>query len=384
MEKYCEIKNINYNKKTSKYLLSASLFLLSNSYKSAERYVNGLKKIYEFIKVNPEYTLRLYYDNSIYKDPNYNFVINKLLKDKERIELVKFKCTPFITKFNVHRGTFGTLIRFLPIFEKSDYKIVYIIDIDDKSYDYIKLYFKKLEKDSVNIYAYILNDYGHRYNYEFDNKFDNVALANIFVKDYKFDLKIFIDFLESLITSDKLFEKIRQINKKVFKSKIREDIVDTYGIDEYFLNIILINRLKSNQIAFLKENYDISYFLENLIIYDSKPQTLIEEYLKDIIKQFYPVIKYQNKNVHELKKILYESMNIYSKEIYSKLFIENYFKTVNHFKEITIKYYYGNSFYIFNEAYIDDLLENDFDGINWYLKKNWDYLPDNIKNNVKI
>lgn len=389
MEKYCEIKKNNY-KSNTKYLLSASLFLLSNSYKGPNRYINGLKKLYEFVEKNKEFTLRIYYDDSVYQDSYYKFIINKFLKDKERIELVKFKCNKFLIDKNIHKGTFGTLLRFLPLFEKSDFKIIYIVDIDDTYYDYIKIYFEKFEKDLdqkilieyINFYFLCFDDYAERYCFQFDNKFGNVALANFFIKDYRFDIKIFTDFLEYILSSDELFKKIKKINEQFYKSNIRSDIIETYGIDEYFLNKILINKLNKSQIYFIKESYYISYFLENLIIYDSKPSNLIKKYLIEIIKQYYPEID-KHYCINELKNILLESTDINSEKKYSKLFFSNYFKTVDFFKKITLKYY-NNYFYIFNEAYIDDLIYNNFKDVSWYLKKNWNILPDNIKNNINL
>lgn len=386
MEKYCEIKNNNY-KGNTKYLLSASLFLLSNSYKGSRRYIDGLKKIYEFIQINKDFTLRIYYDDSIYKDSNYYYIIHKLLKNKDRIELVKFKCTQFMTNTKIHKGTFGTLLRFLPLFEKSNYKIIYIIDIDDLSYDYIKFYFKKLEKDNVNFYFYAFNDYESRYDYQFNNKFNNVVLGNIYVKDYRFDMNIFTDFLEYLLSNNELFIKIKKINQKFYGSNnIRSDIIETYGIDEYFLNKLLVNTLKESQVYFLKESYYIKYFLDNLIIYDSIPYNILYKYLIKIIQQFYPEIIVSDKSytIIELKNILLEATNIYSKEKYSKLFFSNYFKTVDYFKKLTLKYYNQEYFYIFNEAYIDDLIHNNFKDISWYFKKNWNHLPNNIKENLLL
>ncbi len=384
MEKYCEFKK-TYNKSSTKYLLSASLFLLSKSYKKSYKYINGLKTIYEFIKKNKDYTLRIYYDDSIYNDSYYSFTIDNLLKNKERVELINFKCTPFMINSNIHKGTFGTLLRFLPLFENSNYKVINIIDIDDKDYDYIDMHFKKIENSKYNVFGTVPKDYSSRYDYEFDNKFNNVVIANIYVKDYRFDIKLFTDYLNYLSKSNELYKKIRKINSQFMDvKKVRSDILESYGVDEYFLNKILINKLDKSQIYFSKENKYITYFLDNLIIYDSQPSNLIIFYLQEIISEFYPEIFNKSYTINSLKDLLYDAVNIESNSKYKNMFFSNYSNTVNKFKDLTLKYYYSDSFYIFDEKYIDLLIENDSMGISWYLKKYWNILPKHIKDNLKL
>ena len=70
MDKYCTINKSNTNQDIL-YLLSTSFFYLEKSYKSSQRYIDGILKIIQFINSNKYYGLRIYYDKSIFQNPQY-------------------------------------------------------------------------------------------------------------------------------------------------------------------------------------------------------------------------------------------------------------------------------------------------------------------------
>ena len=60
MNDYCAIKKNNYNNDVkNKYLLSTSFFYLEKSYKSSQRYIDGILKIIEFVEQNEFYILKI-------------------------------------------------------------------------------------------------------------------------------------------------------------------------------------------------------------------------------------------------------------------------------------------------------------------------------------
>ena len=382
MDNFCDFDITKDIKIKKKYLLSTSLFYLSDPYKNNSRYIDGLKKLIDFLKEKKNFILRIYYDNSIFENIQFKNIFNTL-KNNEYVELVNYSCKKFI-KNNYHFGTFGTLIRFLPIFELNDdndnFEIIYIIDIDDSNYDYIEKYIYELQNSNKNFMFYDWKNYGDRYFNKFNNKFGNLILANIFVKDYKFNIKIFTDFLDEIYNSDKLYKEIYKINKFYFNNK-NIDILFTYGVDEYFLNKCLINKLNKNQIIFSRENYYFNFYLKNLLIFDPY-STTINLYLKELISLFDQNILKKNINNYELRNILYQCIN-FKKNKYYNNFVKNYFIFCKEFKPITIKYY-EIAYHIFNELYIDDLFDNDFCGMSWYFKKNWKNIPKQIKNKIII
>lgn len=392
MEKYCKIKNnFNVNINANKYLLSTSFFYLEKSYKSSQRYIDGILKIINFVEQNKYYVLRIYYDESIFKNPKYAELFDKI-KTNSLVELCEYSCSQFIQSKPFHIGTFGTLLRFLPLFEKSHWEVIYILDIDDANYGYIKLYVDSLVSSNKKFYFYNLEDYGKKYLNQFNNKFDNAVIANIYVKNHRFDIKIFTNFLDWITKSNKLFKMIEHLNKNTYAFKNSpKDIIQTYGLDEYFLNINLINTLNKNDIGWIKENLYFDYFIGKIINYQNIQlfDIIIKEYYIEIISLLVSkptdIENYKNFSTNELKKIFEEIIKIDSinhKEL-RNIFLSNYFKFCVEYKKITLKYY--NKFYFaFDEIYIDDFISNDFDGISWYLKKNWDLFPKHITSNIKL
>ena len=60
MNNFCDFnitKDIKINKK---YLLSTSLFYLNDPYKNNSRYIDGLKKLIDFLKEKKNFILRIY------------------------------------------------------------------------------------------------------------------------------------------------------------------------------------------------------------------------------------------------------------------------------------------------------------------------------------
>lgn len=389
MNNYCTIQKNNSNPNiTNKYLLSTSFFYLEKSYKSSERYIDGILKIIEFVEQNEFYILRIYYDKSIFLNEKYANLFNKI-KTNKFVELYEYSCLKFIKSKPFHIGTFGTLLRFLPLFEKSQYEVIYILDIDDANYGYIKLYIDSLINSDKKFYFYNLEDYGKKYSNQFNNKFGDAIIANIYVKNYRFDIKIFINFLDSITKSNKLFKQIENLNKNSYAFKnSTKDIISTYGLDEYFLNIYLINTLNKKDIGWIKENLYFDYFVSKLINYKNSElfDLIKKEYYIDLIKLLSDEHSlYNSYTGEELKNIFNEIIKIDSTNYFElrKKFLSNYFEFCTQYKKITLDYY--NKFYfIFDELYIDEFILNDFDGISWYLKKNWNLFPKHIISNIKL
>jgi hypothetical protein len=398
MDNYCLIKKINNTKKnknlshkknknlsSKKYLLTTSFFYLEKSYKSSYKYINGLKKLIKFIDSNKEYYLRIYFDSSIFLNINYKILYTNL-KSNNKVELFQYTCLDFIKKSPFHIGTFGTLLRFLPLFEKSHYDIIYVTDIDLDNYDYIKFYIDKISKKNKHFFFIYKKDYEKRYLKKFNNKFSNTVFANVFVKNYRFDMKIFTDFLNLLMSSNKLFLEIGSINNeyKPFNN-VNSEIKQTYGVDEYFLNICLINRLNSKDISWITESLYFDYFFNNLTINSDDYLDIKKKYLLDIINilDINPI--YNSMSYNELKKNIMNMINIQSTiniNLKKKFFL-NYFKFIKMYKKITLDYY--NKFhFIMNNKYMKEFIENDFKTISWYFVKNFDLIPKNIVSKLEL
>ena len=191
INKYCTLVNTT-SVKPNKYLISVSLFYLKTSYKNVYKYINGLNRLVLFIDKYKTYTLRIYYDDSIFDNEEYTKMLD-LFKKNTNIELINYKCSHFLID-NYHIGTFGMLMRFLCLFEKSNYDVIYISDIDEKNYEWIEFIIKKIINYPQKIFITSVEDYNLKYLDAYNNKFNMTALSNIFVKNYRFDIKIFTDY----------------------------------------------------------------------------------------------------------------------------------------------------------------------------------------------
>tara|TARA_B110000037_G_scaffold218373_1_gene281248 strand:+ start:2131 stop:2493 length:363 start_codon:yes stop_codon:yes gene_type:complete len=109
--KFKPLFKIDYNNK--KNIFSACFFKLDGkSYKDFNIYLNGIQLFSKYVKKNrPDYSIRLFIDNSIYNDKK---IIN-ILKKLNNIELVLYECSDYKVNKNKHIGLFGTLIRFFSI-----------------------------------------------------------------------------------------------------------------------------------------------------------------------------------------------------------------------------------------------------------------------------
>lgn len=251
-------------------LLSICIFKMENPYRNFLGYEIKLKK---FIYECPSFAnIRLYVDDSTeYLAKNYS--------DIKHLEIIKFDCPEFKIGKG-HTGTFGTLVRFLPLFYwPSDYKIVWICDIDLK----INLEFDKQFIDDLKDadFSYVSNVY---YNVPWVSIKYNIVNYKILSK-FQFPIKLLNDFLIDLKQGGKteLVQKIITYDnsKKGSYSKynFKDDELCPYGIDELFTNVDLFNHLKTlNKKVIVYKKLDIMTILPALY-YINNNRTIIDTYL---------------------------------------------------------------------------------------------------------
>ena len=338
----CKLKplfNIDYSKK--KNLLSGSLFRISGGgYKDLSYYVYLFEKsLFIYKKYLPDFSFRLFIDNSIYKDNNLMSKLNKL----KNVELVLFECPDFIKDLDYHRGIFGMVVRFFPLFnfENNDANIVIISDLDFRNRDTVNLLSLKNTLKSFEELKIRDEIYFYYIGY-------TASMGNFWFKDFKLlkNNKIAPYFGSINIICLKRFDKksIEDyiINYKQFKEKILDgysyfsdrkvkksnDEFIFYGWDEYFLNSTFLD---DN----MKYPYATKYFI-NLgeIFYHidrrSKDDKKMKEYLINFLH--YIADKKEIINTEEYKKLNDEEVNLCFK------MYEYYIK--NYKDELMLKYFY--------------------------------------------
>jgi len=155
-------------------------------------------KLYDLIKIiNTKYKkfiIRLFIDNSIYNDTK---LFNKL--KILNIEIVIYSCPNYIINNIHHYGTFGTLIRFFPMFNfpNNDADLVIIQDADfiEKKLDGLIDVIDKLDlyNNYKNFYILKIPDIStnfDNFNIIYKNIFNSYTVASAFISISKIDYNI--------------------------------------------------------------------------------------------------------------------------------------------------------------------------------------------------
>ncbi len=260
---------------------------MNKQYKNFGIYVNGLKRLIAMRNERmPSYKIRIFIDKSI-ADDKY---IMSILKSDKNIQIVKYTCPNYMeTNKYYHRGTFGTLVRFFPMFdfENNDANLVIVSDIE-------------LNKNDTEVMIKISKSL-----HLFKNKLAFMYYSNIFLSE-------FLNLNKKYIFAGRLFNTTRLPKSSIinFMENINNVVVDNplyqgkgepnnenirYGIDETYLNKYLLKDLDESGIRYgFYTKYNISnffYYFRDKVL--SHPDS--EKYLKMILGDSYM----NNKDVSE-------------------------------------------------------------------------------------
>ena len=243
-------------------ILSVSAFIAENSYKNIENYAQGLDKLQELIKIlGDKFYLYVFHDQTIERTGHYNPKINDIvrrlwipllerLKKNPRVVLIRYDYPKFRSKRNsfYHVTTFGTMIRFLPLFDGSS-KIVMITDIDDVTDESIieskKTYDKFIQSKADFFFGTALCYYVQSWVRisALEGITDLRIVASSIISKIKLPLSLYENFITGLLdgtailSKDLLYMKKHAMIKK-FRTKHKGFFNElfNYGFDEYFMN----------------------------------------------------------------------------------------------------------------------------------------------------
>lgn len=292
---FCKLETLfNFDPKIKHNILSCVFFKMKKHYKRFNIYIDGLKRLLVFRKEKmSDFKLRLFVDQSIVDDR----YIMSILKNDSNVQIVKYTCPNFLEDDKYfHRGTFGTLVRFFPMFdfENNDAKRVIVTDIE-------------LNKFDTEMVEKINRELGER-----EEKLAFIYYSNIF---FSFELGYQSQYIfagrlfntkrmpkESIINFINNIQNVKIVNP-FYQSKAGSDTEPIkYGIDETFLNQYLLKDLDKAGIAYgYYAKYNISsYFYYNKQKILSNPNS--EKYLEKILGNHYD----KTKNVDENLRVLDE------------------------------------------------------------------------------
>jgi hypothetical protein len=267
----------------SRKVITCCFFTVGEAYRSFNQYIGNLKR---FVLQSDK--LRGF-EVRIYTDDTGKDIALDIAEGNPRVSVLHYDCPQF-REGKGHMGMFGTLVRFLPLFEDLDVAWCSDIDIPDYYLD-THLVGKMVEKKCQ---AYISTDlcydrkvWGRQYT----------IIANRFITRVKFPRALLTRYL-NMITEGKLDAKIDEINKgnKTSHHSPKPDSKLPYGIDELFLNTYIYNWIINNNIrTILSKNYGAAWIIYKL---------LTKEESKLLVRYYY----FPSKGLFlQLKKIIQEA-----------------------------------------------------------------------------
>jgi len=228
-----ELKEKEYYK-----VISVSLFRKRQPYRDFKKYIHGLNElIKECLNKHPDYNIRIYHDKSVIS------LIDELQNKYINNYSLEYYCydVPFFHEdcdSSYHKGTIGSIFRFLPLFE-NDIDECVVIDVDKriKKIEFITNHMKinsiSFSYNSTYFYSYLkriqcIPDITEKYS----------IMANLIIrlnKNNSLPFSLFSDFLESYFIK-KEFNWCKDCNiKNIYE----------YGVDEILINYIFLSYLKN-------------------------------------------------------------------------------------------------------------------------------------------
>jgi hypothetical protein len=266
--------------KVSRNVLTCCLFTTGDLYRVFNQYVGDFKRFLTQTEHLKTFEVRVYTDDTA-KD-----IVLEAAGDNPRVTVLHFNCPQF-REGTGHVGMFGTLVRFLPMFEDLDTVWCSDIDIpsrylDDKLYDHV--IHKKVDFMISTFICYERKVWGTK----------NTILAGRFISRIQFPRRLLTLFLNR-ISDGKLSEKIEEINTANTR-KPRSNF--PYGMDEYFLNTYVYNWLKAHNSRILVQkeylDFGILFRMNNqenkrlLLDYYYRPSYSVFLKIKKILLKYVP------------------------------------------------------------------------------------------------
>lgn len=271
----------------AKNVISISFFAMKNSYRPIEFYEQKLRKFMDLKKSLKGFETRIYTD-----DTGKNFCLK--IAD-ENTTVVHYNCEPF-RDGEGHTGTFGSIVRFLPLFEKG-LETVWISDIDIHPSFLDMNILSAMNRNNCSIFI----DSALCYERKPWADVEYPIVAHRFISKIIFSKQIMTRFLNNLIDGKmkKMVDEINEYNSPLKKPNPKFP----YGMDEVFLNGPLYkNIFKQNEkVMFRKDFFIESFMVYNIEGFPAKNTDILKRYyanrsndlfkkVKDIYEEYTPML----------------------------------------------------------------------------------------------
>jgi len=265
---------------TSRKVLTCCFFTVGEAYRDFRQYIGNLRRFVIDTEQLPDFEVRIYTD-----DTGKEYALD-IAKNFSRISVLHYDC-PAFRDGKGHFGMFGTLVRFLPMFEDLD--IVWCSDIDIPRNYLDPLVLKHMAKTKALVHINTLICYERN----FRSVHRNAILAGMFITKVQFPRALLTRFLNMLLDG-RLDKHLYAMNQENLTNHVPKPVSRVpYGTDELFMNTYIYNWIVSKNIRItLDRNYATPWLMFKMI--SKEERALIQKYT------FYPS---QSKFL-QIKKIL--------------------------------------------------------------------------------
>uniref|UniRef100_A0A6C0CUV9 Glycosyltransferase n=1 Tax=viral metagenome TaxID=1070528 RepID=A0A6C0CUV9_9ZZZZ len=271
----------------SRNVVTCCFFTVGEAYRDFRQYIGNLKRFIQQTELLKTFELRIYTDDTG-KD-----IALAVSDGNPRVTVLHYDCPQF-REGRGHKGMFGTLVRFLPIFEDLDVVWCSDIDIPDRWLDERQLHLMNKHKCDFFLAKFICYDDKVVWNRK------NTILAGRFITKIQFPRALLTRFL-NMFTEGKLSEIVNRINDEntnLTNNKPASEF--PYGMDEVFLNTSIYNwMMRHNKRILLQTDYFIRGFAYEFG--DKEAKALTQSYhwfpthskflkLKKLFEKYLPIL----------------------------------------------------------------------------------------------
>jgi hypothetical protein len=268
-------------KQGTKYpnVIACSFFTMEDAYRSFEKYQRHLKRFLGQVQQLTNFEVRIYTD-----DTGSEYALK--VSEEPNISVLHFDCPEF-REGTGHIGTFGTLVRFLPLFEKHEIAWIADIDIPDffvgqKNLD--EMFGHSCDFKISSRICYDRKVYGRKHTIE----------AGRFISTIQLPKRLLTSFITQLLNG-KYEKEVETLNAENTRKPFSRF---PYGIDELFLNWPVYDYIKKNDFkVFVETDMLVTNMLTQNIKIPEKDQNVLKSFYYDPIK---------NKNLVPKMKEIYK------------------------------------------------------------------------------
>jgi len=299
-----------------KHLISLSIYKMLDTYRPFDIYLDGFKKILPYLSTNQDiFDIRVYFENSCQKE------VEPFITEYPKIEFYKFNY-PKLRISNYHHGVFGKLIGYYPLFyDYYNYEYIYITDVLFAPKWYNLESIKFIIDNKIDTYFYSLP------KGEEKNKISLPLVTKI-----KLD-KSFIDNYLHDIVNEKYNQHINDmITDPNFVVSYNYDVKFPYGMDNYFINEIVYDKLCSGSV-YVKIAFDLIRLIKGMFKTNQNKIYNLDKKSKDILDELKKLVEIKNNSDDKTIKgtiisLIVKFIDKYGRDDFLNLFEENQKKVI--------------------------------------------------------